>query len=78
MDAATEKAIIAVLKDLKEAGKTSIVVHHDLSTVQDYFDHVFLINRSPIAHGPTASNADNLSATYGGKLGAAQLGAALA
>lgn len=80
VDAATEKAIIAVLKDLKEAGKTSIVVHHDLSTVQDYFDHIFLINRSPIAHGPTASvfNAENLSATYGGKLGAAQLGAALA
>lgn len=80
VDAATEKAIISVLKDLKEGGKTVLVVHHDLSTVQDYFGHIFLINKSPIAYGPTADifTAENLSTTYGGRLGTAQLGLALA
>ena len=78
VDAATEKAIISVLKDLKSAGKTVIVVHHDLTTVQDYFDHVFLINKSAIAHGPTAKvyTDQNLSKTYGGRLDAAKLGVA--
>ena len=78
VDAATEKAIISVLKDLKSAGKTVIVVHHDLTTVQDYFDHVFLINKSAIAHGPTAKvfTDQNLSKTYGSRLGAAKLGVA--
>ena len=78
VDAATEKAIISVLKDLKSAGKTVIVVHHDLTTVQDYFDHVFLINKSAIAYGPTAKvfTDQNLSKTYGSRLGAAKLGVA--
>ena len=38
--AATERAIMTTLKDLKMAGKTVMVVHHDLQTVEDYFDHV--------------------------------------
>ena len=78
VDAATEKAIISVLKDLKKSGKTIIVVHHDLSTVLEYFDHVLFINKSPIAHGPAAEifNEENLSITYCGQLGAARLGVA--
>jgi manganese/zinc/iron transport system ATP- binding protein len=54
VDAATERAIIDVLKDLKAAGKTVIAVHHDLATVRSYFDHVFLINVRRIAEGPVA------------------------
>lgn len=75
VDAATEKAIIAVLKSLKQAGKTVVVVHHDLSTVGDYFDHVFLINTSKIAEGTVAEafTADTLQATYGGRLTTAQV-----
>ena len=71
VDAATEKAIIEVLKDLKRAGK-SVCVHHDLTTVRDYFDNVLLINVRKIAEGPVATTftADNLQATYGGRLGA--------
>ena len=46
VDAATEQAIMAILKELKNRGKTVMVVHHDLQTVEDYFDHVlFLIER---------------------------------
>jgi manganese/zinc/iron transport system ATP- binding protein len=72
VDAATERAIIDVLKLLKSDGKAVVAVHHDLSTVRDYFDHVFLINVRRIAEGPveTAFTAENLNATYGGRLGA--------
>ncbi len=75
VDAATEKAIIAVLKSLRAEGKTVIVVHHDLATVRDYFDNVFLINTSKIAEGPveTTFTAGMLQATYGGRLATAQV-----
>jgi len=75
VDAATEKAIIAVLKDLKAAGKTVVSVHHDLATVSEYFDNVFLINTRKIAEGSIAEafTADALQATYGGRLATAQV-----
>lgn len=75
VDAATEKAIIAVLQALKDQGKTVVAVHHDLATVKDYFDHVFLINKSRIAEGlvEAAFTPDNLQKAYGGRLVTAQL-----
>lgn len=75
VDAATERAIIAVLKDLNAAGKSVIAVHHDLSTVGDYFDHVFMVNVRAMAQGPVseAFTTAALSQTYGGRLGAGQL-----
>ncbi|MCQ4088548.1 metal ABC transporter ATP-binding protein [Saccharibacillus sp. JS10] len=70
VDAATEKAIIALLSELKQAGKTVLVVHHDLSTVDEYFDHVLLLNKKLIAAGPvnTTFTPELLHETYGGKL----------
>jgi len=75
VDAATEKAIIGVLKSLREEGKTVVVVHHDLATVTEYFDNVFLINTRKVAEGPVAEafTADTLQATYGGRLATAQV-----
>lgn len=75
VDAATEKAIISVLKSLKAEGKSVVVVHHDLSTVADYFDNVFLINTSRVAEGPVAETftAENLQRAYGGRLATAQV-----
>ena len=75
VDAATEKAIIDVLKALKAQSKAVVCVHHDLATVRDYFDHVFLINVRKIAEGPVeeAFTTENLQATYGGRLATAQL-----
>lgn len=75
VDAATERAIVDVLKLLKAEGKAVVAVHHDLSTVRAYFDHVFLINVRRIAEGPVASTftTENLQATYGGRLGATHL-----
>lgn len=67
VDEPTEKAIFEVLRDLRAAGKTVIVVHHDLETVRDYFDWVALLNVSVIASGslPTVFTPENLHATYG-------------
>ncbi|WP_319799769.1 metal ABC transporter ATP-binding protein [Roseobacter weihaiensis] len=75
VDAATEKAIIAVLKALRDAGKTVVAVHHDLSTVPEYFDRVFLINTRKVAEGPVeeAFTIENLQAAYGGRLATAQV-----
>ena len=74
VDAATEKAIIAVLKSLRDAGKTILAVHHDLSTVPDYFDDVFLLNKRAIAQGPVAESFTeaNLAAAYGARLATAK------
>jgi manganese/zinc/iron transport system ATP- binding protein len=70
VDAATEKAIITLLNELKRQGKTVLVVHHDLSTVKEYFDWVMLLNVSLIGIGPTENifTKPNLQKTYGGKL----------
>lgn len=70
VDAATERAIVDVLTALRDQGKTVLVVHHDLQTTPEYFDHVLLLNMRVVAHGPTASafTIENLRKTYGGRL----------
>ena len=75
VDAATEKAIIDVLKLLKDEGKAVVAVHHDLSTVREYFDQVFLVNVRRIAEGPVAETftPENLQSAYGGRLAATHL-----
>lgn len=75
VDAATEKAIIAVLKTLKAEGKTVVSVHHDLSTVTDYFDRVLILNTRKIAEGPVADafTEETLQSAYGGRLATAQV-----
>jgi len=75
VDAATERAVVAVLKSLKAEGRTVVVVHHDLSTVADYFDRVMLLNLRKIAEGPVAEafTGANLQAAYGGRLAATHI-----
>jgi len=70
VDAATESSIVRVLHKLRESGKTVVAVHHDLQTVEEYFDSLVLLNLRLVASGPTATvfNRDNLLATYGGRL----------
>ncbi|MDG4649233.1 metal ABC transporter ATP-binding protein [Roseibacterium sp. SDUM158017] len=75
VDAATERAIVDVLKHLKAEGRTVVAVHHDLATVADYFDRVFLLNVRAIAEGPVAEafTGEALAAAYGGRLQATHL-----
>ncbi|MBN7759350.1 metal ABC transporter ATP-binding protein [Nitratireductor aquimarinus] len=75
VDAATERAIIDVLKSLKTDKRTVVCVHHDLATVADHFDHVLLINVRKMAEGPVATTftGENLQKTYGGRLATAHI-----
>ena len=77
VDAMTEKAIIVLLKELRAAGKTVIVVHHDLQTVPEYFDWVTLLNVRRIASGPVDQvfTDANLRKTYGGRVAFGRSGA---
>ncbi|TVQ40710.1 MAG: ABC transporter ATP-binding protein [Spirochaetaceae bacterium] len=70
VDAATEKAIIAILQRLREQGKTVFVVHHDLESVRHYFDYLIMLNMRVVAAGPVADvfTSENLRRTYGGRL----------
>jgi manganese/zinc/iron transport system ATP- binding protein len=70
VDATTERAIVALLQDLRATGKTVLVVHHDLQTVPEYFDWVTLLNVRRIASGPVAEvfTDQNLRLAYGGRV----------
>ena len=70
VDAKTERAIIDLLKELRQQGRTVVVVHHDLQTVTEYFDWVTLLNVRRIACGPvdTTFTDENLRLAYGGRV----------
>jgi manganese/zinc/iron transport system ATP- binding protein len=71
VDAPTERAIVDVLDSLAGQGRTIIVVHHDLQTVPEYFDHVLLLNVRAIDSGPVdrVFTEENLRMTFGGRVG---------
>ncbi|HIY85111.1 MAG TPA: metal ABC transporter ATP-binding protein [Candidatus Yaniella excrementavium] len=70
IDAASEANIIEILTELCEAGKTVVMVHHDLSNIQHYFDHMIMINQHLIAQGSIHDvlTAQNLTKTFGANL----------
>ena len=70
VDMTTEEHIIKILKRLASENKTLLVVHHDLSTVDTYFDNVILLNQRMIAYGPTEDTftKENIAKAYGGQL----------
>ncbi len=70
VDAATETVIIDLLKRLRDKGRTVIVVHHDLTTVQSTFDWLVMLNVRIIAQGPVREvyTPENLRAAYGRQL----------
>jgi manganese/zinc/iron transport system ATP- binding protein len=70
VDAATETAIVEILQELREQGKTLLVVHHDLTSARDYFDSLLLLNMRVVAFGSTKAvfKQELLQTTYGGRL----------
>lgn len=70
VDATTERAILDLLKELRDKGRTVVAVHHDLQTVAEYFDYVVLLNMRLVASGPIGETFtdENLQRTYGGRL----------
>lgn len=69
IDIATEKAIVEILKTLRQKGKTVLVVHHDIHTLKEYFDWAYLMNVRQIASGPVKEviTEENLKLAYGGR-----------
>ena len=67
IDIVSEEVIVAVLKKLRDEGKSMVIVHHDLSKVTKYFDHLIMLNKSVIAAGPVEQvfKKNNLSSIYG-------------
>lgn len=67
IDMASQDSILAIVQKLRDAGKTIVIVHHDLSVVAQYFDDVVLLNKKLIAHGPIDSilKAENIEKAYG-------------
>lgn len=67
VDIATEKTIMDILRNLKNEGKTVFVVHHDLNSVESYFDFLIMVNMRLIASGETnfVFNHEMLNETYG-------------
>lgn len=76
VDATTERVIVEVLHGLRDAGKTVIVVHHDLQTVARYFDWLIMLNTRVVAQGRVGEvyTADNLRAAYGGQIALIETG----
>lgn len=69
VDFATEETLIHILKELTKEGKMIVMVHHDLTKVKAYFDHVILVNQRIVAEGPTEEvfTEENLNLTFSGK-----------
>ncbi len=67
IDTVSEEIILNLFFELKKLGKTIFIVHHDLFSVQKFFDSVILLNSRLITYGPTQSvlTAPHLAAAYG-------------
>ena len=70
IDSVSEEIIMETLRQLRKAGKTILIVHHDLSKVVAYFDQVLLLNKKVVAFGSTESTftKENMQQTYGSQL----------
>ena len=66
IDAVSERIIMDILKDLRNQGRTILIVHHDLSKVRRYFDSIMILNKKLLAHGPVEQvfTAENLRKAY--------------
>ena len=70
VDAATESSIFKVFQEVRDSGKTMMVVHHDLQSAAKYFDWVVLMNTRLVAAGPIEEvfTPELLAEAYGGEL----------
>lgn len=71
IDQATEVMIMDMLKEFQDEGKTSVVIHHDLTTLETYFDHLVWLHKTVLGSGPLEQtfSTDYYQATYGSGAG---------
>ncbi len=70
VDKKTEGIIMDFLKESQRNKKTSIVVHHDLNTVDKYFDHLVILNKKILAQGKVSEvfTKENIERAFGGEI----------
>lgn len=51
IDMSSQESILHLLQELRNEGKSILIVHHDLATVANYFDKVMLFNNELVAYG---------------------------
>ncbi|GAS81932.1 manganese ABC transporter ATP-binding protein [Paenibacillus amylolyticus] len=75
IDLVSERIIVDLLKNLREQGKTILIVHHDLHEVEEYFDKIIILNKKLVAFGDVSSTftTENIQAAYGSSLGNIQI-----
>ncbi|MGV2827175.1 metal ABC transporter ATP-binding protein [Myxosarcina sp. GI1(2024)] len=68
VDIKTEKSIIDLLLELRNAGHTILVSTHDLASISTFCDRVILLNQTILAAGTTEEvfTEENLAMTFGG------------
>lgn len=71
IDMVSEQVIIHLLKEMRDEGRTIVIVHHDLHKVTDYFDDLIILNHRLIASGPVAETftTQNIQEAYGDVMG---------
>lgn len=67
IDIASEAIIMDILRQLRDKGKTLFIVHHDLNSVESYFDWVIMLNMRLIASDQVAHAFTHatISSAYG-------------
>ncbi len=71
IDMVSEKVITDLLKELRDEGKTIVIVHHDLHKTREYFDNLIILNKTLIAEGSVNQTftTDNIQKAYGESMG---------
>jgi manganese/zinc/iron transport system ATP- binding protein len=66
--------LLELLGELRTAGRSVVVVHHDLGTVRRHFDWALVLNVRAVACGPVAEALapDVLARAYGADAGAVE------
>lgn len=67
IDMVSEKLIVDILKQLRDEGKTIVIVHHDLHKTKEYFDNLIILNKELVADGSVNQTftAENIRKAYG-------------
>ena len=70
VDVKTEKMMINLLMELRDAGYTVLVSTHDLESINTFCDQVVLINRTILAYGETSEvfTEENIFRAFGGSV----------
>ena len=68
IDARSADILWSILASLRAQGKTILIVHHDLKTIDERFDHVVMIKRHLLAAGSPREvlSPENLERAYPG------------